>query len=116
MNLTKKRKLGKSQIEETKKKGDFYQATPFSLRYRRVNPEKPSSFAFVISKKVSKQATVRNRTRRLFSGSVRELLDNCQPGYEVIFFVKGQALGLNKEEIFTEVEKALTSIGLLKND
>jgi len=32
----------------------------------------------------------------------------------VIFFVKDQALSLSKEEIFTEVEKALTSIGLLK--
>ncbi|MBP8591108.1 ribonuclease P protein component [Candidatus Shapirobacteria bacterium] len=116
MSLTKKRKLRKGQIEEVKKKGIFYQATPFSLRYRQVDPQKPSSFAFVISKKVSKQATARNRTRRLFSGNVRELLDRCQPGYEVIFLVKSEALNLGKEEIAAEVEKALTSIGLLKND
>jgi len=114
MSLTKKRKLKESQIEEIKKQGISYQAAPFSLRYRHLTPQKPSSFAFVISKKVSKKATARNRTRRLFSGSVRELLDDCQPGYEVIFFVKSSALNLDKEEIAAEVEKALTSIGLLE--
>jgi len=88
--LTKKRRLTKEEIQNVKDKGSFLGTPFFSLLY--IKPKKSGSvsskFAFVLSKKVSKKAIERNRTKRILAGSVRSLIKEIQEGYLVLFLVK----------------------------
>ena len=77
----------------------------------------PSKFAFVLSKKVSKKATERNRTKRILAGSVRSLIKEIQEeGYLVLFLVKKRAIGADRQVILDTISNAFLKIGLLKNE
>jgi ribonuclease P protein component len=47
-----------------------------------------SRFAFIVSTKVDKRATHRNRIRRLLSESVRLRMDSIKPGVDGVFVAK----------------------------
>jgi len=116
--LTKKRRLPKGEIQRVKDKGVFLGTPFFSLLY--LKPEKSglvsSKFAFVLSKKVSKKATERNRTKRILAGSVRGLIKKIEEGYLVIFLVKKRAIGGDRQVILDTISNAFLKIGLLKNE
>jgi len=113
--LTKKHRLPKKRIEQVKNNGRYFQTPFFSLVYlagRQVD----SQFAFVLSKRVSKKATIRNKTKRLIAGSVREMMADVRSGFWVVFLVKKAALGQNKEVLSQAVQDAFDRIGLLVKD
>ena len=64
-------------------------------------------FAFIISKKISAKAVVRNRIKRAFSEKVRSLLPEIEQGVDYIFFVRGAVVDANSQEIENEIEKCL---------
>lgn len=47
-----------------------------------------SRFAFVISKKIDKRATVRNRIKRKFRNCIEENLSKISKGYDFLFILK----------------------------
>jgi ribonuclease P protein component len=55
-----------------------------------------SRFSFVVSTKVDKRATQRNRIRRLMSEAVRLRMDEIKPGFDCIFIAKK---GLQQKDI-----------------
>jgi len=116
--LTKKRRLTKEEIQNVKDKGSFLGTPFFSLLY--IKPKKSGSvsskFAFVLSKKVSKKAIERNRTKRILAGSVRSLIKEIQEGYLVLFLVKKRAIGEDRQVILETISNAFLKIGLLKNE
>ena len=65
-------------------------------------------FGFVISNKISKKATVRNRIKRQLREAVRINLDQITKGYDVAVMVNSKIIGKK----YQELEPAL--IGLLK--
>ena len=114
--LTKKRRLTKEEIKSVKDRGNFLGTPFFSLLYIKTERGSlaSSKFAFVLSKKVSKKATERNRTKRILAGSVRSLIKEIQEGYLVLFLVKKWAIGGDRQIILETISNAFLKIGLLK--
>lgn len=110
--LTKKHRLSKKGIEKVKSSGRYFHTPFFTIAY--LSGQKTSSqFAFVISKRVSKKATIRNKTKRLIAGSVRQLIIDLKDGYWVVFLVKPAALEQDKQVLAWEIEKSFEQINLL---
>ena len=67
---------------------------------------KVSRFGFIVSQKVSKKATVRNKIRRRLSELIRTWLGKIIPGREVLFIVLP---GFEKKD-FRETEELLDKL------
>lgn len=52
------------------------------------NGKKASRFGFVISKKIDKRATVRNRIKREFRKCIEDKIDQIVVGYDFLFILK----------------------------
>ncbi len=113
--LTKKHRLPEKSIDRVKGGGRHYQ-TPFFAVVYLSDQKTPSQFAFVLSRRVSKQATIRNKTKRLIAGSVRQLINNLKDGHWVVFLIKRAALGQSKDLLAETVEEAFRKIKLFKED
>ncbi len=69
-------------------KHDRVVSSPFyNLKIRR-NGELVSRFGFVVSKKIDKRATVRNRIKRKIRSCMEENLDKIVDGYDFLFILK----------------------------
>lgn len=62
-----------------------------------------SRFAFVISTKVDKRATVRNRMRRLLAESVQHMLPSLRPGIDGILVGSKQLISQRQPDIELQV-------------
>lgn len=72
-----------------------------------------SRFAFVISKKIDKRATVRNRTKRLIRSCIEEVLPQIKNGYDMLFILQKNALGKKRSEFCAEIEKLFKELELI---
>lgn len=72
-----------------------------------------SRFGFIISKKISKNATVRNRIKRRLREIIRKKLDNIKSGFDIIVVVKPKIVDKDYLEIREGVEGLLRKAGLL---
>jgi ribonuclease P protein component len=113
--LTKQHRLPKKEIDQVKNNGHHFH-TPFFTVVYLSGRGTPSQFAFVLSKRVSKKATIRNRTKRLIAGAVRRLMAQLKSGYWVIFLVRRAALDQDKEILAQAVKEAFGKINLLKQN
>lgn len=84
----------------------------FSLYYRNANNGHPPKINIIISKKIAKAATARNRMRRLIHASIEELLKNIKPGVEGLFFVHQDYSHENSQTIKNKIQKILIAGGL----
>ncbi|MCL4417371.1 MAG: ribonuclease P protein component [Actinobacteria bacterium] len=62
-------------------------------------------FRFVVSKKVDKRAVVRNKLRRIFSECIGKILQELNEGYDFIFIIKKNTIGVANEEICFSIKK-----------
>jgi len=72
------------------------------------NEKDVSRFTFIVSTKIDKRATVRNRVRRLMSESIRLLLPVMTKHIDCIMIARRELVGLSQKEvgkIVTEVLK-----------
>lgn len=74
-----------------------------------------SRIGFIVSKKVSKKAVERNRTKRLFREAVRLDVARIKPGHDLVFIVLNSAKEKDLTEIKKEIEFILEKYGLLIN-
>jgi ribonuclease P protein component len=109
--LTKQHRLAERNIQLVKDQGRHYQTPFFTLVYL-AGRKTPSQFAFVLSKRVDKRATMRNKTKRLLAGSVRDIIGQSAEGYWLIFLVKPTAINQSKEVLSSAIEEAFSKIGL----
>ena len=74
----------------------------------------PSRFAFIVSKKIDKRASKRNRFKRLLREAIRLNLTKIKPGYNIILLAK--KLGRINQLMQTKIElgKSLKEAGLIK--
>lgn len=79
--------------------------------YRNGRPY--SRFAFTVSNRVARRATVRNRLRRQLRESVRRLFPLLQPGYDVVVVVQPSAPVRPSDELTVELARCLTRLRLL---
>jgi len=94
-------------FRELKEKGRLYQSPFFGLVVLKKEDSNISRFAFIISRKISKKAVVRNKIRRLLAESVRINLEKIKKGYDFLFLVKKDMVGLKFDEVKKEVDKVL---------
>lgn len=74
-------------------------STPyFNLRIQ-ANKDRASRFGFVVSKKIDKRATVRNRVKRVLRSCIEENLESIKKGYDFSFILKSGAVGTNREQL-----------------
>lgn len=85
------------------------------VSYPKLNDESIcSQFGFVVSARVSKKATQRNRIKRLLREAVRENLEKIRSGFSVVFLVKPQSIDKERAELKSEVFKLLQKADLIK--
>lgn len=87
----------------------IYQTPLFVIRYEQ-NDDKLHC-AVVVGKKVDKRAVVRNRIKRQFNETLRELL-SLELKYDLVFFVKKQILESEAENTKNMLTKALKEINI----
>ena len=94
--------------------GSLYLTNPFfTIRFAKSDFEE-SRFVFIVSKKVSSKAVVRNRIRRQMSEGVKNLLPNIKLGYNFIFSVKKEAQFKTTAEIYKEIKSSLERAELIQ--
>ena len=96
------------RLEEVKEKGQMLQSDNFGARVlKRIDDDRYSRFAFIISTKISKLAVHRNRVNRAFSESIRRLLTEISGGYDFVFLAKKTITKKTTDEINEEVKNFL---------
>lgn len=87
----------------------------FRLNYL-ANHGAASRFGQVISNKISKKATVRNRLKRQVSEIIRLNKRKIIDGYDLVIFLNQQAIGRTYQELEKELVYLLNKAKLLKNE
>lgn len=82
-------------------------STPFfSLKIAK-NDQSLNRFAFIVSKKIDKRATLRNLLKRKLRSCIEEIFDNMEKGYDFIFYPKSLLIKAKREEALKELKKIL---------
>ncbi len=108
--LPKANRLPAPDIRLLLRKGKRLHDPMFQLIYHKNNLS-VSRFAFIVSTKIDKRATVRNRIKRLLRESVRLLLPNATSGFDVIFIAKTADMG-DISQVKPKTEDILKKAGL----
>lgn len=104
---------GKKAFDRVKTEGKLYQSDNFGVSVLERDDNEHSRFGFIVSTKVSKLATQRNRIKRALTEAVRYNLGKVGNGYDVVFLAKKNIAKKFTEEIMREVDTFLrkTSFG-----
>mgnify|MGYP001268877558 CR=1 FL=1 len=94
-------------------KKNLYNSLVFVLKFTE-NEKTLSRFGFVVSKKIDKRATVRNRAKRKIRVCIETNIDIIKPGYDMLFILKKQILEKTTNEIGELTLGELKKQGLLK--
>lgn len=86
-------------LKETKlDKKDLY-ASPFFVLKVTKNEKSFNRFGFIVSKRIDKRATVRNKVKRGIRVCIEGNFDKIKPGYDMLFILKKQMLSKTTKEI-----------------
>lgn len=104
-----------SDFDRLKKNSKLFHGTFVSLTFYDRKDESPTRFGFVISKKISKKAVVRNKIKRILSLQIEQYLNNLVLGYDVAFLSKPAIVEAELDNIQKEVTSLLTKAGIVTN-
>lgn len=111
--LPKKYRLKqKKDFNLVHKKGRFYSDKFLAIKLIKNNLEY-SRFGFLVSLKISKKATKRNKVKRRLREVVRLKLKEIKPGFDIIFLTRPEIVEKNFSEINEGVTKVLKKARLL---
>jgi|SRR3989344_2902520 len=94
-------------FQKIKKEGIIIQSESFGIAYYERGDNLPPQFGFVISNKVAKNASQRNRIKRALRESVRQNISRMKNGYDVVFLAKSNIEKESTENIMTEAKKII---------
>ncbi|WP_457640655.1 ribonuclease P protein component [Persephonella sp.] len=102
--------LKNREIKEILSKGRKIQTEHFIVIYRKNNLGYPR-FAFIVSKKFSKKAVIRNRTKRILREAIRYFYKylanlNC----DIIFIAKKNILGKKTTDLLQDMELLISNL------
>ncbi len=100
-------------FRRVKRLGRSYHCPLFKLSVARRKLEGPPRFGFVISTKIDKRATVRNRIKRLLREAVRAKLSRVPDGFDLVFVVRPKIVGKSYEEVRAEVDQVLSKVSFV---
>lgn len=111
--LSKKYRLQKDKdFDLVFKKGKNLGSKFLFLKLRK-NGLEISRFGFILSKKISKNATVRNKIKRRLREIIRKELGNIKSGFDIVIVAKPTIVGKDYLETREEVGGLLKKAGLL---
>lgn len=84
----------------------------FTLRYTRNNLTN-SRFGFIVSKRIDKRATKRNRIRRLLANSIETRIAEIVYGKDILFIARKDIVGATSEEIRESVVTMLKKANII---
>ncbi len=112
--LATKHRIKGNEIDGIKRRGKLYKSSLFGVVIVKRRDKKDSRFGFVISKKVSKLATERNRIKRALYEALRHNLKYVKKGSDMVFLVKPDISKKSTKEMMREVEMFLRKNKFLK--
>lgn len=113
--LAKKNRLKKKKdFETTFQRGEGFKQDFLFLKILK-NSLKFSRFGFVVSKKISKKATVRNKIRRRLSEIIKANLPKIEKAWDGIIIVDCGIKDKNFREVEATIEKLFKRAGLISN-
>lgn len=113
--LAKKYRLSSSkEIEKVKKKGKTYKSDSFTLKFLDRGDDDPPRTAFIISTKISKNASLRNRAKRSVSEAIRHNLYSMNNGYDIVVIAHPGIIKVYTQDLMREVQQALAKSKLSK--
>ena len=86
----------------------------FIVRFQKSEGE--SRYAVVTGKVVSKKAVLRNRTKRVFIQTLKEILENTPNSYDLVFFLRLPAQEYQKSSIIGEESQKISLGDLLSGN
>ncbi len=106
MSLSKNFRLKKEKdFDKVKRRGQVFQTPLFAVSILTGQDNGPK-FGIVVSKKIDKKATARNKIRRRVSEALRTLLPRLRQDIFCVFFVKKE---INKAS-FKKIKKQISKI------
>lgn len=67
----------------------------------------PSRFGFVVSSRLDKRSTVRNKLKRVLREALHGRLSKISPGYDAVFYIRAAMKGKTYEEICLKLDQLL---------
>lgn len=107
----------RSELARMKVDGKLVHANLFGLLIsRQPSKNKPvvSRFGFIISTRVDKRATKRNRAKRLLTEALYRLIPKLKPGFDGIFLAKRTIVNRGLDEISQEMEAVFKKAQILR--
>lgn len=105
--LSKINRLKKTEdFKKIFEKGQLVKGELLDLRMAS-NQLKICRFGFLISLKVSKKATQRNKIRRQLNEVAGLLLSQIKAGYDLIVIAKAKIIGKNQKQILTDFKNVI---------
>ncbi len=112
--LSRPHRLPASEIKNILRSKERFSSREFHIVFAKNNLT-VSRFAVVVSNKIDKRATVRNRTKRLIRESARHLLPRLVRGRDVVIIAK-KALGeIGQSQAQKIVQEAFSRGSLFNN-
>lgn len=109
----KNRLTSKFEFNITRKYGQYYKGACFHGYYLVPrNYQGPPKIGIIISTKVHKNATKRNRLKRVFREILRHQIEHLNNNLWLIFYPKVVTLNKNYEEINLDIIKFIQKISL----
>lgn len=103
----------RTELNRVKERGNLFQGKLFSLLVEKRKDKKPSRFSFIVSTKIHKRATKRNRARRLLTEAIRPFLSEISPSFDVVFLTKKAIIGKRSVEIKKELQELFKKVKLI---
>lgn len=113
--LPKNRRI-KREIFSDVLKGVRYNSPHFLIYAKKINIEKPSIFAFSVSKKVCNNAVDRNRLRRQGYSVISKNINSLSKGFMIFFLFKKGQRPPTFSVLEQEIVKNLIEIGVLQKN
>lgn len=101
--------------ERVEKEGVLYQSPNFGVCILDRKDNNYTRFGFIISKKISKLATQRNRIKRAFRDAFRYNLNRIKKGFDVVVLAKPSLERMLVDDIMKEVDNFVKNSVIYKN-
>ena len=108
--------LQRTEFTKIKQDSQLYQSTNFGVLIRRRAGTENPRFGIIISNKVSKLATHRNRVRRAFRDALRRNWKKVDNNIDMVFLIKPGIEKVLVSDIMKEIEAFLNSKEYEKDD
>lgn len=92
----------------------FFSSSVFSVKIAP-NELGHNRYGFIVTKKISKRAHVRNRSKRRFRAIVEKLHFSLLQGNDMLFMLKQAAVGKDHEELMNEIQLVLEKAMIISN-